>query len=466
MSKENRNQVLAFVTRTAVGIGLTVKEYRRKILAFVTRTAVGIGLILGAGAVVYALVSTRPVPVAVDEVRIAPKVLVIPARQVPVQRQWRAFGTARVMDSADVPARVTATVIDLPQTIVAGAEVEQGQLLVRLDASDFQRQVEITQSAISDISAQLEQLDVEEESWLERVALAAEEVELAQADFDRVKRAYEDGAAKEREVDQERSALVAAIRLQVSAAEEQEKIIPRRMRLEALKAQQDATLKLATQNVERCEIISPISGVLQFVDVEIGENLQIGQRVARVVNLERVEVPVRLPSSARPHVGIGDAVDLTSGSGASQQRWSAVVARIGPGDDESTRTFAVYAEVVQEAGETDVLTPGRFVKAVVTASRVQPRVIVPRRAISAGRVQLVRDGLVVSTSIAIDFPLQGGFPELGVPDLQWAVLRDPLPPDDLVVVTATRSLVDGASATPVLAADVPETTATNGRHSE
>ena len=41
------------------------------------------------------------------------------------------------------PARVTATVIEKPAQIVAGAWVETGQLLVRLDESDFLRQDEI-----------------------------------------------------------------------------------------------------------------------------------------------------------------------------------------------------------------------------------------------------------------------------------------------------------------------------------
>ena len=66
------------------------------------------------------------------------------------------------------------------------------------------------------------------------------------------------------------------------------------------------------------------------------------------------------------------------------------------------------------------------------------------RALKADRVRLVRDGTLTSRAVEVDYHLERSFPQLGVPDTQWVVLRSGLAPGDLVLVNAARGLPDGA----------------------
>lgn len=418
---------------------------KRKLwLSIMVRIIVCVVLLGAALAIFTRLRSTAPKPVIADHAEARVRVLVMEVNPTPVRRQWEGFGSAVPVRAADVPSRVTAVVIERPDAIRAGRTVTKGDLLVKLDDGDFARQVEAASQSIEDLEAQLARLDVERAAWASRLQVSEQELQIARADFERAKSALANDAARQREVDQKQQAMLTAERAAIAAREELEKVPLRRASLEAQRARDQATLAQARQNAERCRIVAPIDGVLADVDVDDGESVIAGQRVARIVDLQRIEVPLLLPSSARPTVRVGDDVTLESEAGNPPLRWKAQIARISPNDDESTRTLRVFAEVLQDPNEPGILAPGMFVQGRVTAAEQRPRTIVPRRAINSQRIMLVDEGRIRSRGVDVEFHLQGAQPESGLLDTQWAVLRDPLPPGTLVVVDGARSLADGA----------------------
>lgn len=421
-------------------------------VSIITRAIVSIVLLVLAIGVFRMLAGSRPEVPSVPHSEIAPQVLVMELRPIAVQRHWRGFGTTRAMDSANIPAQVGAIVEERPQEIQPGAHVKQGQMLVKLDDSDFVRQVEISTQAIADIDAQLAQLEVERDSWQQRVDLLAQETAFAQSEYERTKEALARNAAKDREVEQAGQRLATAQRAEVAAREEVNKIPSRRDRLQAMKAQQEASLKLAQQNEKRCTITSPIDGVLQSVSVEVGESVNNGQQVARVVSSRRIEIPIRLAASARREIHVGDEVTLRA-TGEAKLSWTAHVARIAPEDDESNRTLTIFAELLQEEGSAKPLAPGRFVEADVVSGDVRERIVVPRRALSSERIALVVDGVVRTQPISVAYHLDQTLPATGLPDEQWVVIDDEIEPGSFVVVNKAMSVTDGERVQPVLFTD-------------
>ncbi len=429
---------------------------RNKLVSMAFRGLVVAGILGLAAGVAGWLVTMRPRPVVSRPLRTAPRVLVMEARPVPVRRHWEGFGTARALDAADVPARVTATVIEKPPDIRPGRSVKRGDLLLQLDESDFLRQVEIATQALGDLDAQIERLDIEEQSWRKRTELMEDELRLAEAELARVRSAFQAGAAKQREIDIAEQAARAVHRAVVAAREELDKVAPRRASLLAQRHSQEAAQRLAVLDAERTRIQSPLDGVLAEVDVEEGENVAAGQRVARVVNLERIEVPLLLPASARAHLALGDPV-LVTASGDPPHEYPAQLARIAPEDDASTRTMRVYVEIRQDPAERPLIAPGQFVQGLVMSGAEQERWVVPRRAVDGERVIVIDDGVVKGRDVDVEFELQGELPALHLPDRLWAVLKDPLPRGAFIVVDASRLLVEGSPARPIPAGG-PEAT--------
>ena len=357
------------------------------------------------------------------------QVAVFKASQVLVQRQWRGFGTVEAVDKADVPARVTATVVQIAESILSGMPVTAGQLLVQLDDSDFQRQVEIAQQRQVDLEAQLAQIEVERQCLADRLELERDDVRLVGDELRRLEALLERGAANQQDVDAAKRLLNASQRTRLLTAETFEKLGPGQNRVEAQRAAQRATVRLAQQDLARCTILSPIDGFLQEVDVEVGEEVRPGLRVARVVNLDRVEVVLRLPAAARRTIAIHDEVELhaTNQMGLT---WNVHVSRIGPEDDVATRTVTLYMEVVQaeamkgfgRSAGMRLLTPGTFVTGLLTSARSERRWVVPRRSIRGGRILLVDNGVIQSGRVKVDFAHEGEQQQLGLRDDQWAVL--------------------------------------------
>jgi multidrug efflux pump subunit AcrA (membrane-fusion protein) len=343
---------------------------------------------------------------------------------------------------------VSAVVVELPEGIAVGRFVREGDLLVRLDESDFRRQVEILAQSMADIESQFASLETEEASWRRRLEIAEEQVALAQRELDRGTDVETRGAARANEVDLLRRALNTAVRERTATWEELEKVPARRRGLVARRAGLTAQQRLAEDSLARCAIRSPLSGVLQAVDLEIGENVAPGQSVARVVDLGLIEVPVRLAASARADIAPGDHVEMRA-RGTAPRAWSGRVARVAPEDDPATRTFEVFVELEQDPTRADILAPGCFLEASVRASPPLERYAVPRRALRGDAVLLVHDGRIVTQPVEVEFTLTALLPSLGLADDQWAVLAAPLPEGALVVTNLSRALVDGLPVEPV-----------------
>jgi RND family efflux transporter MFP subunit len=409
-----------------------------------TRVALCAGLLFVAGFIFSVLVWTKPQPAVGGDDGNARPVEVMHAVAVPVQRQWSGFGTAAAVDSADISAEVAGVVTSVPDVIEAGSAVRLGEVLTTLDAADFERYVDIITQQLADNEALLEQLVLEEASWSQRAELSAEETVIARRELERVEDAAAKQAAQPREVDRARTALFILERAETRVKEELAKIAPRRGALQARKLGLEAELELARHDVDRCTIRSPLDGVLADVDAEVGERVEIAHRVARVVDLSRMEVPLRLPASARPHVAVGDDVLLES-QGAMLRSWEASVDRIGPEDDQTTRTMTVYVELEQDPAGTGLLVPGRFVQGTVVSSRIEHRTVVPRRSLIGNRVLLVEANVVRSRPVRVVCHVRGDYPQLGVESEQWAVLEEDLPAGSLVIVNAARTLPDGTA---------------------
>ncbi|MEM9883984.1 MAG: efflux RND transporter periplasmic adaptor subunit [Planctomycetota bacterium] len=423
-------------------------------LVLVIRLAVAAVMLGVAGAVFLGLRATAPTVEAVDPEADRRAVSAFEVRAVPVRRQWRGYGTAEALDSAEVPARVSATVASIPEDVLPGRAVTRGQLLVQLDASDFDRQLEIAEQRIAELDAQLAQLDVERDRLGESLVLEEADVSLAQADFDRQRSLRERNVNNQQDLDAAQRILINAKRARLQTRQALDLIGPRRQSLEAQRASQRSQVNLAELNRQRTTIVSPIDGVIQSIDVEVGENVMAGQQVAFVVSLTRIEVPIALRGAAQSSVRVGDAVTLRSTSLprglAAVPRWSSTVDRVSPQQDPTTRTLTVYAELAASAPGAPVPPPGMFLEATVSVAEAEPRLLLPQRAVRGGRVQVVEGGQLVGRSVAALFNLSGPRPELGLPDDQWVAVEGDLAEGDTIVLNAASQLADGTAVDPRL----------------
>ncbi|MDG1898943.1 MAG: HlyD family efflux transporter periplasmic adaptor subunit, partial [Phycisphaerales bacterium] len=291
-----------------------------KPLRWAARTIAGVLLVTLSILFMIMLVSTAPQAETSEDGRAPRSVIVIESTFEEVRRQFDGYGVADALHHADVPARVTSTVTELPATSRAGNPIAAGQLIVQLDDSDFLHQRTITNQQIADIESQLASLMLEQRASDDRLELSREEVEIANRDFERIQEAAKRDAAPPREVDQMRQSLIAKQSALITARQQSDQLQTRRSQLLARQASEEASLRLAQQQIDRCRITSPLDGFIESVDVKMGESLMSGARVARVVDPTSIEVPLRLSAAVRSELGIGDTVNLHA-TGTNKNVW-------------------------------------------------------------------------------------------------------------------------------------------------
>ncbi|MEO0963556.1 MAG: HlyD family efflux transporter periplasmic adaptor subunit [Planctomycetota bacterium] len=442
---------------------------RGRVIRVVTRVVLVVVILL-AGAGVFGLLvatgeSTPRNPPGAD----ARRVVAFELEPSTVRRPWRGYGTAEAIDSADVPARVTATVASIPAEVREGRRVAAGETLVRLDAGDFERALASAGSQLDDLRAQLDRLDVERGRLDRQVELETRDVDIMQREVARFERLRDTQSANDKDVDDSTRLLIAA-ETQLTRTQESLDALPARRRsLEALIAAQERAVEQARVDLERTTIVSPLDGIVEAVDVEVGEQVAVGQRVARLVGLSSMEVGLALPASARGAVVVGDRAELTSVSDGTA--WVGEVGRVNPRDDAETRTVTVYVDVEQPGADerfgtrdgAGLLLPGVFVSGWAVGEERAGCWVVPRRSVREGRVMVVDGldergvGLVRSLPVDVAFTLSSdSVPGLasatGLPDAEWVVVESAegqLSEGVSVLVTPPTDLRDGSAVQPV-----------------
>lgn len=364
-----------------------------------TRLLVVLLLIAVPAGIFAALRASKPVPPKASQDVAAPTVRVLEVQPRPVQRSWVGYGQARAMDAVNVPALVSAKVINRPEIIEDGVWVEAGDLLLELDPEDFGNQLAASKQRIAALQAQIDGLQIEERRLSEQAELARTEVDLARRELERVRQAVSQRAGTTTDIEIRQTTLSRAERV-LAGLEQQADLIPtRRASLAAQIEAEQATLANAQLQVDRSTISAPIAGFIQSIEPEAGEFVPAGTIVARLIDPRRLEIPLRVPASAVSSLNVGDRVELQV-DGPAGATAMGNVSRIAPEAEAATRSASVFVELAQPfeasrgqglASAGGIVLPGQVVVGRLVSSDTEPRIIVPRRVVADDRVLIVRE---------------------------------------------------------------------------
>ncbi|MDB5817330.1 MAG: secretion protein HlyD [Rhizobacter sp.] len=268
-----------------------------------------------------ALASATPAPTAFD---ISPADLVT-LRSRELVRTVAVSGGLRAINTAVIRARVAADVREL--VVREGDAVKAGQVLVRLDPSEYEaRQRQAVQNAAS----------------------ARSQLDIAQRSLDNNKALVEQGFISKTAVDTSAFSAAAA-----------------RATLEAANAMADVARKALDDTTVR----SPISGQISQRLVQPGERVGLDTKMMEIVDLSSLELEGAVPAEQVAEVRIGSVARLTV-DGISTPVMAKVV-RINPSTQAGTRAVLTYFSVAGAPG----LRQGLFANGVIELERKRALVV-------------------------------------------------------------------------------------------
>jgi RND family efflux transporter MFP subunit len=315
------------------------------------------------------------------------EVKVTPAAERTVARTVAATGTLAADDQVVLGTKVAGRLAEI--TVDLGTRVRRGQMVGKLDQSDFKLRVDQAEAALQqarvrlglDPTGQDERVDPEQTAIVRQARAMMDDARLTR---DRsVKLAQQELIARA-QLDSAEAAL------QVSEGRYQDAIEEVRNR-QAVIAQRRSELDLARQQLTDTVILSPLDGVVSVKQASVGEYLAAGTPIATMVRVHPLRLRVPVPEREGVGVRVGHAVTLTIEGDPTVYRGRVV--RLSPIVQEQNRTLMVEAEVPNERG---FLRPGAFARVEIMTEVSQPLVTVPASAIivfaGVEKVLLVRHG--------------------------------------------------------------------------
>lgn len=305
----------------------------------------------------------------------------------PFARSITVTGTLAAEDQVALGFKVAGRVAEVDVDL--GSPVKQGQVVARLDPTDFELRVRQAEAALVQarvrlgLAAEGNDTDIDPEKTAlvrQRRAVSQE----ARLNHERMKTFVERGLSPKASLD------AAAAALEVAEGQYQDALEEIRNR-EGVLAQRLSELEIARQQLRDTVLQSPLDGAVRERRVAVGEYLASGAPVLTVVRTHPLRLQLSVPERDTSGLKAGQPVvvrvegDNTGHDGRLE--------RIGAAIDETNRTLPVEA-MVPNAG--DVLRPGQFATAEIIIDDTDRALVVPRDAIvtfaGVQKVLTVKDG--------------------------------------------------------------------------
>lgn len=309
------------------------------------RIFIGLGILLAGVAISVLLVKTRPEAKRESVERPPVLVQVAPIRLIDVPVALPSQGLIDARRRTTLAAEVSGKVISVSERFEPGLEFQEGEVLLKIDDSDYQAELARAEAALADA----------------RLALELEEARQEQAlkDWKALGRSGTPGSLTLRE--------------------------PQLASAEAAIVAAKAAVNKAERDVGRTEVVAPFSGRIARTEVELGAYLTPGMAVAEIFTAAPWEIRLPLPLDdwgllQRDGEGAvtGD-IAFSAQVGAETVAFTGRVLRTEAEVERDSRSIHVVGEISGEEG-SKLLQPGLFVEAKIAGRSLEKVARVPIRA--------------------------------------------------------------------------------------
>jgi len=218
---------------------------------------------------------------------------VLALSQIDKPLELRVDGIVVPFREVALAAEVAGRVVKKSPACEAGNYVKKGDLLLEIDAVDYEQSVErLSRMREQDYEA-IKELDQESANTQRMVTIASEDVAIQEREVKRFD-SMPDGFASQGEVDKAKKSLLTAVQSKISYENQMNLLAARRGKLEASERLATTELRGAEINLERTKVYSPVDGVIVRENAELNSFIQRGSPIVTLDDISKAEVAVNL----------------------------------------------------------------------------------------------------------------------------------------------------------------------------
>ncbi|TWT95481.1 Inner membrane protein YiaV precursor [Neorhodopirellula pilleata] len=321
----------------------------------------------------------------------------------------QANGVVVPLREIRLATEVAGRVVEQSSNLRNGRMVQAGETLIQLDRTEFEIEVKRLNAQQGQEAAELASIDVSIENTQQVMALAEQQLEIAQGERERVSSLVQRQAASSSEVDVAKRSELSSRSALVELQNRRRELIAQRQLVVEKQALTQVALERAQLDLDRTTIRSPLRGRVVASSVEEQSFLPVGTSFVTIEDTSAVEVRANLTAEqmvwvwssqasttqAESDQAIDDRVPPLSATveyqfGAQARRYDARLERIdGAGIDLDTRTYPCLFRVESGTDQddstvTDPLMRGTFVSVTIHTVPTRRLHEVPESAIRPG----------------------------------------------------------------------------------
>ncbi len=295
--------------------------------------------------------------------------------RVILPRQIQVRGFLRGIEEITVYSQVTGRVDDRP--LEDGQQLGEGDVLLRIDDTDYRLHCERAGAELTRAQAQLEDV----QAGMDQAAAQLEAAEAVRnnqnEEFTRIEDLLSGGHASKLEYDRIETAYRTAQADYVAAKAALARVKAQYATAEGTVAIAQAALREARTSFERCIVNSPVTGRVNHYFIERGEYAIAGAPIVELIRLDKMKMIVQVSGQEVPlleefakAVVIADAFP--------DRDYAARLHHVSPKMDPTTRKFEVELQV---DNENESLLSGMYGQATLFCGQMQGVDLIPREAV-------------------------------------------------------------------------------------
>jgi RND family efflux transporter MFP subunit len=240
--------------------------------------------------------------------------------------EYVANGEIKAKTESTISAQISGVVEYISPSLIEGATIKKGELLLKIDRSDYYANY---LQALANLKS------------------AEASLKLQQAKSDVAKNDY--------------------ILLDKKVSKEQLPLILKVPELNQAKANVEvakSNLQLAQNNLDRCRIYAPYSGVVTAKSVDIASMVNSGTNIATIISTDEYLIQSAIDSKYLPYIEVGSEVDVVS-IYSDKKIAKAKVYKILPNIDTTTKRAKILISIKNPLNQKEPLLIGSYTKLLI-----------------------------------------------------------------------------------------------------
>ena len=398
------------------------------------------------------MIKTGPRPARKQPTSTSRSVNAITVSPVSFRPVIHGFGEATPEETWAAVTQISGKIIEINPALKNGRFLRKGDLIVRIDPTDYQLASEKAKADISKITASIEELAVRQKNLTAQMAILNRMLELNKKNLERNRTLHQKNAISDAEFEKEELSSLQQEN-SVSSLQAELNLIPsQQATYNAQLAAAKAALKQAELNVEYTTLTAPFNGRVTDASVTLQQFTSAGTVICKLDSTAKAEIETsiapELLSILPPSEGDGNlrkTLDITVETADQDAfRWTASFLRYSEKLDPNTRMVSLVVGVDSPYAMDEHTKPhmplsrGTFCKVSLKGPE-RAELVIPRQALHENTVYIIRDGKLVIQNVTVKY-------SIGV----YSIVKDGLKEGDIIATSDIVPAIPGMALTPAI----------------